>query len=147
MTPITNMRCDRSGSPPPSIVTFLLLQSPTKTMRKLEQTQSLMLTNFLSASKQGCPEVSLYLEMTSLTIKNQIILRQMLFLHHMATLPKDSLASACYEEMIKYSLPNVVSNSMEILRQWGITDIQQYSKWSWRKLMKEKKNRRIQRNF
>ena len=66
----------------------------------------------------------------------------MLFLHHVATLPKDSLASECYEEMIKNSLPGIVSNSMVILRQWGITNIQQYSKWSWKRLMKEKIKRK-----
>ena len=69
-----------------SVIPMLLSSSevwsdiPSKTMRKLEETHSLMLTNLLGVSKRGCPEVSLYLETGSLTMKNQIILHQMLFL-------------------------------------------------------------------
>ena len=111
---------------------------PAKTMRKLEETNSLMLSNLLGVSKRGCPEVSLYLETANLTVENQILLRQMLFIHHVATLPNDSLASECYEEMLKHSLPGIVSNCVSHMNQWGITNIQQYSMWSWKKLMKEK---------
>ena len=127
-----------------SVIPMLLYSSevwsdiPAKTMRKLEETNSLMLSNLLGVSKRGCPEVSLYLEMANLTVQNQKLLRKMLFIHRVATLPNDSLASECYEEMLKHSLPGIVSNCVSHMNQWGITNIRQYSKWSWKKLMKEK---------
>ena len=81
-----------------------------KTMKKLEHTNSLFLSNLFGVSKRGCPEASLYIESSSLLIPNQILMSQLLFLHHIATLPHTSLARETYEEMKKHKYPGLLKN-------------------------------------
>ena len=72
---------------------------PPTTMKKLEEINSLFLSNLLGVNKRGCPEVNLYIETSSLLIPNQILQSQLLFLHHVASLPSSSLAREIYEAM------------------------------------------------
>ena len=128
-----------------SVIPMLLFASevfsemPKKTMKKLEEVNSLFLANLLGVSKRGCPEVSLYLKTGSLNMTNRVLLQKLLSFHHIATLPVDSLARECYEEQKNMSnVEGIVNQCMEQLNQWGITNVQQYSKYSWRKQMKQK---------
>ena len=88
-----------------------------KTMKKLEYTNSLFLANLFGVSKRGCPEASLYIESSSLLIPNQILLSQLLFIHHIATLPLTSLARETFEEMKIHNYPGLLKNLEKHLRE------------------------------
>ena len=109
-----------------------------KTMKKLEHTNSLFLANLFGVSKRGCPEVSLYTESSTLLIPNQILMSQLLFLHHIATLPITSLARETYEEMKKHNFPGLVKNLEMYLRDWKLEEVESFSKWSWKKEVKKR---------
>ena len=82
-------------------------------MKKLEHTNSLFLANLFGVSKRGCPEVSLYTESSTLLIPNQILMSQLLFLHHMTTLPITSFIRETYGEMKKHSF-SVLVNKLDM---------------------------------
>ena len=113
-------------------------QRGTKGVNQLEHTNSLFLANLFGVSKRGCPEVSLYTESSTLLIPNQILMSQLLFLHHIATLPITSLARETYEEMKKHNFPGLVKNLEMYLRDWKLEEVESFSKWSWKKEVKKR---------
>ena len=109
-----------------------------RTMKKLEETNSLFLANLFGVSKRGCPEVSLYTESSSLLIPNYILLYQLLFLHHVATLPPTALARETYEEMKRNKYPGILQNCKKYLEEWNLTDLESFSKWSCKRGIKKR---------
>ena len=109
-----------------------------KTMKKLEDMNSLFLANLFGVSKRGCPTVSLYSESSTLLISNQILLTQLLFLHHIATLPRTSLANEIYQTMKVNNYPGIVKNCQKYLTEWNMTDAENYTKMAWKKVIKKK---------
>ena len=69
---------------------------PKKIMKQLDDLNNRFLKALLGVGKNGCPLPSLYLETASWTIENRILLNKMLFYHHLATLPENSLANECF---------------------------------------------------
>ena len=111
----------------------------TKTLKMLDSVNSLFLANLFGVSKRGCPEASLFLETASLLAANRILLHKLLFYHHVATLSPDSLAREILEEQRKYSFPNsFVSQCETTLSEWNLTNVECYSKWSWKKAIKKR---------
>ena len=103
-----------------------------KTLKKLEDTNSLFLPNLFGVSKRGCPTVSLYSESSTLLISNQILLTQLLFLHHIATLPRTALANEIYQTMKVNNYPGIVKNCQKYLTEWNMTDAENYTKMAWK---------------
>ena len=105
-----------------SVLTSLLFASetwtdiPPKMMRKLTEVNSLFLANLFGVSKRGCPEVSLYVESSSFLISNQILLSQLLFIHHIATLPNDTLTNEVYQIMKKKSIQDYTKSARNTLK-------------------------------
>ena len=117
-----------------SVLTSLLSGSEVwmdvspKTMKKLEDTNSLFLANLFGVSKRGCPTVSLYSESSTLFISNHILLTKLLFLHHIATLPRTALANEIYQTMKANNYPGIVKNCQKYLTEWNMTDVETYTK-------------------
>ena len=55
-----------------------------QTMKKLDDINSLFLSNLLGVSKKGCPAASLYLETGTLRMRYRILMIQLKFIHHIA---------------------------------------------------------------
>ena len=87
--------------------------------------------------ESGCPIPSLYLETGGILMSNRILLRKLLFLHHLATLPETSLAREVYDLQNQLNLPGLVSECQEFLRDHEFVAIYKYSKFQWKRTIKE----------
>ena len=68
-------------------------------------------------------------------MKYRILKKKMLFLHHVATLPNDTLAREIYEVQNKLELPGLLSECKEFLVVNGVTDLSKYSKLQWKSMV------------
>ena len=124
-----------------SVIPFLLFacetwnEIPNKTMKQLTNLNNRFLKSIMGVGKYGCPLPSLYLETGSWTIQNRILLKKVLFFHHLATLPTSSLGSECFQVQ-RRGLPGIVTECLELFKKWNIKNVESYSKWSWRRRMK-----------
>ena len=107
-------------------------------MKKLEDVNTLFLANLLGVSKRGCPAASLYIETFSLLIPNRILQSQLLFLHHVATLPHTSLANETYRVMREQGYPGLFVKCRRYLEEWNLTNMEAHSKWSSRRIIKQR---------
>ena len=110
---------------------------PNRTLKQLFDLNNRFLKSLLGVGKYGCPLPSLYLETASWTIQNRILYKKVMFYHHLATLPIDSLGSQCFQ-IQKRGLPGIVKEVSEILNNWNIKNVESYTKWSFKRLMKAK---------
>ena len=60
-----------------------------------------------------------------------------MFLHHLETLPKDSLAYEVFQVQKSLNLPGLLSECSEVLCRLNVTSIESYSKEQWRRLVKD----------
>ena len=60
-----------------------------------------------------------------------------MFYHHLATLPTESLGNECFQRQ-KRGLPGIVTEVHEILSKCDISNVESYTKWSWKGKMKAK---------
>ena len=90
------------------------------------------------AESWGCPTPSLYWDTAGLLMKNQILKKKLLFLHHLATLPEDSLAREVYEVQTRLSLPGLVDECKEMLAEFMVTDIISFTKKQWKLFIKKR---------
>ena len=114
---------------------------PKITMKKLENLNNQFLKSLLGVGKNGCPIPSLYLATASMKISNQILLKKLLFYHHIATLPNESLAGEFFSIQnndAKYK--SIVMEFKEILQEWKVENVPVYTKQQWSKFMKQKIN-------
>jgi hypothetical protein len=84
----------------------------------------------------GTPTPALYWECGGMLMKNRIIKKKLIFLHHIATLEKTALAFQIYEAQERLMLPGLLEECQPFLIKFGITRFTGYSKW--KKLINEK---------
>ena len=73
-----------------------------------------------------------------MSMSNRIMLRKILFLHHVATLPLGCLARDTYETMCEQNHIGLVRECEPTLQEFGINNIQSYSKYILKKILKAK---------
>ena len=59
--------------------------------------------------------------------------KKLMFLHHVATLDKDSIAHKIYCTQKKLMLPGLVEDCSDMLAKWQICDVTEYSPGQWNK--------------
>ena len=70
---------------------------------------------------------------------NRIIMRKLLFYHHLANLPDESLAKEVFNVQAKLSLPGLVSECYRFLAEMNIAENpNKTSKWQWKRIIKTK---------
>ena len=120
-----------------AVIPFLLGNSECwfninkKTMDELTSLQ-LLFYRQLFAIGSGAPIPLFYWDTAGLLMELRIIQKKLIFLHHVATLPEDSLAREIYELQRQLSLPGLVSECSEYLVKFDVTDITQYTKSQWK---------------
>ena len=65
-------------------------------------------------------------------MKFRILKKKLIFLHHVRTLPDDSLAKEIVEVQEKSNFPGLVKECQDFLSKAGINDITSYSKQQWK---------------
>ena len=73
-------------------------------------------------------------------MKYRILMKKLLFLHHLATLPNDTIAKKILDVQNKLSLPGLSQECQPSLNEWGITKVERYSSLEWKRLVKDKIN-------
>ena len=125
-----------------AVIPMLLFNAETwvsiskSTVDVLEDTQKRFYRSILSVSS-GCPIPSLYLETGGMLMKNRILLRKLLFLHHLATLPDTSLAKEVYTLQTQLNLPGLVDECQDFLRDHELSAIDKYTRCQWKRLIKQ----------
>ena len=110
---------------------------PDVTLKQLTQLQHNFYRVCLAVGK-GCPIPSLYWMTGGWLIENRILHRKLLFLHHLATLPHTNLAREIYDAQVASSLPGLATELKPILAEWGVSQLQSYTKLKWKRFMKLK---------
>ena len=113
------------------------LEISSKTIQDLENLQ-LLFYRCLLAVGTGCPIPSLYWETGGLLMKYRIIKKKLLFLHHVTNLPNCSLAKEILDVQKRLALPGLAQECQEWLVKFDIGKIENYSKYQWKKLIKQK---------
>ena len=70
-------------------------------------------------------------------MENRILQKKLQFLHHLATLPKGTLARDFYDQQKEHNLPGLICETKGHLQQFGVNDVDQYSKYQWNKIIKQ----------
>ena len=108
-----------------------------KTVEELDNLQKLFLRVLLSVGS-GCPIPALFWETGLMLMKNRILQKKLLFLHHIAKLPEDTLAKEIYNVQKKLNLPGLVEECKEFLINSEVTHVENFSKHEWKHLVKKK---------
>ena len=112
---------------------------PKKTMTQIVDLNNRALKAIMGVGKHGCPLSSLYLELACWTVQNQILYKSLLFVHHVATLPEESLARDFFELQSSQNIKDsVVVSCLDILKSWNITNLQSYTKPQFKRFIKKK---------
>ena len=119
---------------------------PSKGMEILNRLQESFF-RCLFKTGRGCPIPIMYWETASLTMTNRIILKKLLFIHHLENLEKESLAFEIYQEQKRLMLPGLVSEANIMMADLEIEPslLINSSKAMWKKMIKSKireKNRK-----
>merc|ERR1711954_197363 len=59
-----------------------------------------------------------------------------MFTLHLATLPRTSLAHEFYTGQVEHNVPSVVTDCLQILREHNITNIENYTKYQFKKIVR-----------
>ena len=127
-----------------SIIPMLLYSSEVwadispKVIKILDDVSSLFLTNLFGVSRRGCPTVSLYLQTSTFKMEIKILLRKLIFYHHVMTLPEESLTRNFADEMKRNEYPGLVNECETVFNEWKISNVHSYSKLSWKRKIKER---------
>ena len=105
------------------------------TIKELENLQ-LQFYRCLLAVGSGCPIPSSYFETGGILMEFRILQKKLLFLHHVATLPDDSLARQVFQVQEELNLPGLLQDCQEFLVERRITKFSNYSKSQWKSLIK-----------
>ena len=108
---------------------------PRKTLKSLFNITVTYLRVALGLGKKGgAPLASLFWHTGTMLPENRILLNKILFLHHIANLPQNSLAYEFYsaQKSNPGSFPGLVSECEKYLIEWNLTNITQYSKRQWK---------------
>ena len=108
---------------------------PNSTLKELEDIQ-LRFYRSLLAVGTGCPTPMLYWETGGLLMKFRILKKKLLFIHHVATLPKNTLAKEIFDTQKRFNLPGLVQDCEAFLIHAGVTDLEDYTSTQWKKFVK-----------
>ena len=110
-----------------------------KTINELEKIQLKHLRVSLAVGT-GCPTPLLYAQTGTLTMANRIIMKKLLFLYHVASLPVGTIARDLYESQLKHEdgVSSLVTECAPFLREFGIQNIRAFSKHQYKTLIKKK---------
>ena len=109
----------------------------SRTIKLLDKLQ-LKYIRIVTGMGKGCPIPLLLYHTGMMSFANRSSLRRLSFLHHVATLPLGTLARDMYETMPRHELPGLATELKPILQELGLSNIQSYSKNSWRQTVKRK---------
>ena len=136
-----------------AIIPSLLNNSETWTFiseesfKKLENLQNLML-RIIFNTPSTTPKAALLWDTGILPIEQQIEQRKLYFLHHLVTLPAESLASQIYTEQKTNQFPGLVSECLDIMEKYDIPDItsgeENLSKQVWKNKVKSQIRSKIE---
>ena len=96
-----------------AILPMILYNSETwqdmssQTIQELENLQ-IKFYKCLFAVGSGCPTPVLYLETGGMLMSHRLLLKKLLFFHHLATPPEDALPREIFDEQRRLSLPGLV---------------------------------------
>ena len=110
-----------------------------KTLKELDKIQLKFLRVALAVGT-GCPIPMLYAETGTMLMVNRVLQRKILFLHHVATLSPGTLGRQVYDWEMECGndQANLVNECQPFLIEFGITNIQTYSKYQFKKLIGRK---------
>ena len=86
----------------------------------------------------GTPIPALLWECGGMLMKNRIMKKKLMFLHHLATLEKTSLAYQVYEVQCRLNLPGLLEECQPYLVRFGIMRLEGYNKPQWKKMINSK---------
>ena len=111
---------------------------PKKTLRSLNDFSNKFLKVTLKLGNKGCQIGSMYWFTRTMLIENRILLQKVLFIHHLATLPQDSLAFDFYhaQKTNPNTYPGVVAEVQEFLNEHKIQNIEKYNKYQFKRFIK-----------
>ena len=89
----------------------------------------------------------LYEQTGTMLMENRVIAMKLLFLHHVATLPRGTLARDSYDAQLEKGLPGLVSYCQPFLTEFGVSDITAYSKYEFKRVIKDKIGLRNKENL
>ena len=108
----------------------------SKTISDIELLQRQFLRILLGAAP-GTPTPALYWETGTLLIKYRILLKKLLFIHHLETLPNNSLAYEVYQLQKSLNLPGLYSECGEVLSSLDMENPGSYSRSQWKSIIKK----------
>ena len=106
-----------------------------KTIKQLENIQ-LRFYRTLFAVGSGCPLPIIYWDTGGILMKYRILKQKLLFYHHLANLPTNSLAGEIFQVQKRMNLPGLVKECEKFLAQEGVFDVTKYSKQQWKTFIK-----------
>ena len=107
-----------------------------KSIKLLEKVQ-LKYLRLVTGVGTGCPKPILYYHTGTLSMFHRILMRKLLFMHHVATLPLSCLARSVYDTQCQLN-QGLVRELAPFLQEFGIANIQMYSKGQFRKMIRGK---------
>ena len=126
-----------------AVIPMLLYNAETwqemdkKTLQELENLQHEFLRTLLAVGS-GCPIPLLLWETGTLMMEFRILQKKLLFLHHLANLPDNTLAKEVLCIQNKMGLPGIEQECSEFLSRFGMYDLCLYSKERFKKLVRGK---------
>ena len=120
-----------------AVIPYLINNSETwaymteKAVEVLDSLQNQFLRSLLATPK-GSPTPALLWETGTWTMENRILKRKLLFVHHLVNLTEDSLAYQCAMVQDKLSLPGLISETKDIIKEMELPDIQSVTKLQWK---------------
>ena len=97
-------------------------QISEKSLEKLEDLQNTLYRMLLAVPKTT-PVASLAWDMGGLKMKYIIIIKKLLFLHHLKSLDNSTLAKQVLQVQDNHELPGLVSECKEYIRQYSLPNI------------------------
>ena len=107
-----------------------------KSLKLLDKVQ-LKYLRLVTGVGTGCPKPVLFYHTGTLSMFHRILKRKIMFLHHVANLPLGCLARSVYDKQCLLNL-GLVREMAPFLQEFGIENIQSYSKYQFQKLIKTK---------
>ena len=86
----------------------------------------------------GCPTPLLYSETGILLMEFRILEKKLMFLHHLNHLPETALAKEVIQSQTELGLPGIAQECHNFLVRFGISDIMQFSKLQFKRIVKTK---------
>ena len=108
-----------------------------ESLQELENLQ-LRIYRTLFAVGIGCPVPVLYWETGGTMMKYRILRKKLLFLHHVATLPVNTLAREVYETQKRLHLPGLIQECDDFMVKNDVTNLCNFSACQWKNFVKRK---------